>query len=209
VRPVFVFFFAGVSVICWARDAKKRRKFVMAWKMVDTSCPCCTLERTRGTGPELLACRGSTSCSPTSVWSGMMTRRMRMQTTPQSVDPARPCSWACGRSQRPSRRGSPVVAHVACVLGGFSRHAKKKFKPSYMWHPCACIKKILCQWSNRGKMQGHGSLAGEKNESPNFREPRALECVSRHGELEYALFSVFNFGPASVRIAPEPHLSLR
>jgi hypothetical protein len=50
-----------------------------------------------------------------------------------------------------------------------------------------------------GKMQGHGSLAGEKNESPNFREPRALECVSGYGKLEYALFSVFDFGPASVR----------
>jgi hypothetical protein len=57
-----------------------------------------------------------------------------------------------------------------------------------------------------GNMQGHGSLAGKKNESPNFSEPRALECVSGYGKLEYALFSVFDFGPASVRIAPEPPL---
>jgi hypothetical protein len=34
-------------------------------------------------------------------------------------------------------------------------------------------------------MQGHGSLlAGVKNESLNFQEPRALECVSGHGKLE-------------------------
>ena len=39
---------------------------------------------------------------------------------------------------------------------------------------------------------------GRKNESSNFQEPRALECVSGHGELEYALSSVFDFGPASV-----------
>ncbi len=50
-----------------------------------------------------------------------------------------------------------------------------------------------------GNMQGHGGLAGEKNESLNFQEPRALERVSRHGKLEYAVFSVFDFGPASVR----------
>ena len=68
-----------------------------------------------------------------------------------------------------------------------------------MWHPCTRMQKILCQWSNMGKMQGHGSLAGEKNESSNFQEPRALECVSWYGKLEYALFSVFDFGPASVR----------
>ena len=49
------------------------------------------------------------------------------------------------------------------------------------------------------RCRGMGALAGEKNESPNFREPRALERVSWHGELEYALSSVFDFGPASVR----------
>jgi hypothetical protein len=49
-----------------------------------------------------------------------------------------------------------------------------------------------------GKDAGSCMLAGEKNESSNFPEPRALECFSGHGKLEYALSSVFDFGPASV-----------
>jgi hypothetical protein len=57
-----------------------------------------------------------------------------------------------------------------------------------------------------GKDAGSCMLAGKKNESLNFQEPRALERVSGYGKLEYALFSVFDFGPPSVRIAPEPPL---
>jgi hypothetical protein len=79
-----------------------------------------------------------------------------------------------------------------------ARQEKSSNYPTCGIRAHAC-KKILCRWSNVEKMQGHGSLAGEKNESPNFREPRALERVSRHGKLEYALSSVFDFGPASVR----------
>ncbi len=48
-------------------------------------------------------------------------------------------------------------------------------------------------------MKKDAGLAGEKNETSNFQEPRALERFSGHGKLEYARFSVFDFGPASVR----------
>jgi hypothetical protein len=49
-----------------------------------------------------------------------------------------------------------------------------------------------------------GVLTGEKNESWNFQEWFAQECFSAHGDLEYDIFSVLIFGPASVRIAHGP-----
>jgi hypothetical protein len=51
---------------------------------------------------------------------------------------------------------------------------------------------------------GNGILAGEKNESWNFQESFAQECFSAHEELEYDIFSVLIFRPASVRIAHGP-----
>jgi hypothetical protein len=44
----------------------------------------------------------------------------------------------------------------------------------------------------------------EQYESWNFQEWFAQEYFSAHGDFKYDVSSVFVFGPAPVRIAPEP-----
>ena len=66
----------------------------------------------------------------------------------------------------------------------------------------ACVKKILCRWSNMGKMQGHGSLAGEKMKVRIFKNQEhwsvfqghrvpACVCMYQRAECAYAFLDFF------------------
>jgi len=96
-------------------------------KHLKTWCPCCTHARTRGRGPVSQACQGSTFCSRPFVARGMTRPWTQSCESPRlevpsmhPTNPERPCSWACSRSQRPCRFGTPVFTskfECACQVG--------------------------------------------------------------------------------------------
>jgi hypothetical protein len=58
--------------------------------------------------------------------------------------------------------GYSTVWFIQVSIPGNARLYKKKFKLPYMWHPCARVQKNPLSMVKFGKMQGRGSLAGEK-----------------------------------------------
>jgi hypothetical protein len=86
-----------------------------------------------------------------------------------------------------------------------ARQEKSSNYPTCGIRAHAC-KKILCKWSNVGKMQGHGSLAGEKMKVRIFRNQEHWSVFQGTGSsnMHFLAFSIS--GPPRSGVAPEPPL---